>query len=96
MSHRHGPESQLLKNREILKCARVRTGGHQPTCQSVQDLILLTAENKNVTKCWQQVFKMAAFALDAQPGPFQRTYRNFGGGGGGADHRDGACSYSER
>jgi hypothetical protein len=39
-------------------------------------MILLTAEDKSVTECWQQVFKMAAFALDAQSGPFQRTYRN--------------------
>ena len=56
-------------------------------------MILLIAQNKSVTECWQQVFKMAAFALDAQPGPFQRTYRK---GGGVPDHRDGACSYSER
>jgi hypothetical protein len=41
---------------------------------------LLIAENKSVTECWQQVFKMAAFVLDAQPGSFQRTYRNGGGG----------------
>jgi hypothetical protein len=45
-------------------------------------MILLTAESKSVTECWQQVFKMAAIALDAQPGPFQRTYSNGLGGGG--------------
>jgi len=43
-------------------------------------MILLIAQNKSVTECWQQVFKMAAFALDAQPGPFQRTDRKGGGG----------------